>query len=422
MGGVLISLIRALGSFFAWLWETRDRTRVVVLGAMLLVVLSNLRSMRRVESYGEASRAKARRRGLPAAGATDGGEGLPFVSLLVPARNEELNVEACVSSLLQQDYPHFEVLVLDDGSTDRTPQILAGLAAGDERLTVLKGRRLPAGWLGKHWACHQLTQASRGELLLFTDADTEHHPQMLRAAVAAQRAEGSDMLTGLPREETVTWGEKAIVPIIDWAMFSLLPMGLAKRMKSPLVSIAIGQFMLFRRSSLLTMGGFEAVRGDPVDDVALARLTKRLGMQWRFVDLTGRVRCRMYRGLRGAVDGFAKSILPSVMNKVWVLVVLCALLGWMYLAPLGTSLSRLVGVSSGAAGLYWALAAIGLSLVSSLVIACRVGASWRRAFLYPLTMGAIMGICVRSVVQFRRGHAVWKDRVLPALREDPPLK
>ena len=248
-----------------WLWQTRDGTRVVVLGAMLMVVFSNLRAMRRVESYRHV-----------AAGPAD--EELPLVSVLVPARNEELNVERCVVSLLRQDYPHYEVLVLDDDSTDQTSAILARLAAGDERLRVLSGRALPKGWLGKHWACHQLTLASRGELLLFTDADTEHHPQMLCDAVAAQRAEGSDMLTGLPREETVSWGEKVVVPVVSWAMFSLLPMGLAHRAKSALASVAVGQFMLFRRSTLLAMGGFEAVRNDPVDDMALARAHQASGV------------------------------------------------------------------------------------------------------------------------------------------------
>jgi len=419
-----LGFLRLVASFFIWLWETRDRTRVIVLGLMLLVVVSNLRFMRRVESYRSPGRARVRgqvrwrRRDTREGGSQIAVSGeLPFVSVLVPARNEEVNIERCVLSLLAQDYPSYEVLVLDDESNDRTPEMLAHMAATDDRLLVIRGRPLPEGWLGKHWACHQLTHASRGELVLFTDADTEHHPAMLNDAVAAQRAEDSDMLSGLPHEETLSWGEKVIVPIVSWAMFSLLPMGLAQRVKSPLASIAIGQFMLFRRSSLLAMGGFEAVRRDPVDDVALARLTKSFDLRWRFVDLTKRVRCRMYRGFRGALDGFAKSVLPSVMNKSWVLAVVCVLLGWMYLAPIGTGVSRLVGLSSGGTGLYWALASFGLAALSWVVISRRSGHRWYEGFLFPATIVAIMGVCARSAVQFWRGEARWKDRALPGLSD-----
>ena len=109
----------------------------------------------------------------------------PSVSVLVPARNEARNIEACLDSLLLQDYPDYELIVLDDHSTDSTPEILGRLAAHNPRLRLLSGAALPAGWLGKHWACHQLYQASTGDLLLFTDADTRHEPDMLRASVSA---------------------------------------------------------------------------------------------------------------------------------------------------------------------------------------------------------------------------------------------
>ncbi len=109
----------------------------------------------------------------------------PFVSILVPARNEAANIEACLRSLAAQDYPACEVLVLDDDSTDATPDLAAALAAAHPHVTLLRGQPLPPGWLGKQWACHQLAQAARGDLLLFTDADTRHAPAAVRAAVAA---------------------------------------------------------------------------------------------------------------------------------------------------------------------------------------------------------------------------------------------
>jgi Glycosyltransferases, probably involved in cell wall biogenesis len=122
----------------------------------------------------------------------------PSVSILVPARNEAHNIERCVTSLLEQDYPCFEVLVLNDHSTDNTGEILARLQCRDARLKVLNGKDLPHGWLGKAWACQQLSEAATGELLLFTDADTVHRPDAVRRAVATLLSTQSDMLTAVP--------------------------------------------------------------------------------------------------------------------------------------------------------------------------------------------------------------------------------
>ena len=162
---------------------------------LLLIVLSNLHRLRRLGEDPPPGR-------------------WPRVSVLVPARNEEINIEACTRSLLAQQYADFQVLVLDDNSSDRTWPIVSQLAAEDRRLQVYRGEALPAGWLGKHWACHQLAQTANGELLLFTDADTRHHPLTLRQSVSALAAEDVDLLTALPREIVVSWAERLLVPLI----------------------------------------------------------------------------------------------------------------------------------------------------------------------------------------------------------------
>ena len=154
---------------------------------------------------------------------------LPRVSVLVPARNEEANIERCVASLLAQDYPDFEVLVLDDESTDGTGCILARLAAADPRLRVLSGRPLEAGWRGKNWACAQLAAQANGELLFFTDADTHHQPQTLRAFATALIGEGADLLGGFPRQEVETLGEQFIVPFF----LSLIHISSSARSSTP---------------------------------------------------------------------------------------------------------------------------------------------------------------------------------------------
>ena len=125
-------------------------------------------------------------------------EDYPFVSILVPARNEERNIEKCIKSLLQQNYPNYEIIVLDDESEDRTWQILSRLAQGNDNLHLLKGKPLPEGWIGKCWACHQLSEKARGEFLLLVDADTFHKPSMLHSVMDTARFYQADLISGLP--------------------------------------------------------------------------------------------------------------------------------------------------------------------------------------------------------------------------------
>ncbi|MGC8838401.1 MAG: glycosyltransferase, partial [Anaerolineae bacterium] len=305
------------------------------------------------------------------------------------------------------------VVVLDDESGDGTGEMLAALAAGDGRLKVLQGRPVPEGWLGKHWACHQLAEAARGDLLLFTDADTVHGPQTLRRAVGALQAEGADLLTAFPRQDLGSWGERLAIPVAYWSIFSLLPVGLAHRLPLPGLSVANGQFLLFRREAYRAVGGHAAVRANPVDDIALAQRVKAQGLRLRLVDATEEMRCRMYRGWREVVEGFSKNLfavfqfrlLEYVFAWCWLLLVAWqpwVALAWNALAP-GTSpfvtLLALVALAEGFA--LW-----GIVL-------------WRFRFplallpLYPFSMLAFWCIAMRSVWVTVRRQATWKERRLP---------
>lgn len=345
----------------------------------------------------------------------------PRVSVLIPARNEEANIGECVRSLLAQDYDDFEVIVLDDRSTDRTAAILAELQeeaaaahdkAGRPRLRVLEGQELPEGWLGKHWACHQLGAHADGELLLFTDADTRHGSQSLRHGVGAMEAAGADMLTAFPHEIVVTWAEKLVVPVFPFSIFSFLPLIVAYRVRSPAFSAAIGQYMIFRRAAYQQIGGYMAIRDRPVDDVALAQRIKAHGLRWRLADATRDVRCRMYRNAGEVFEGFSKNLFAGFGYRLLPFAFVWTWLAIVFLMPITILLLWLAGAGIPAldAAIAGAGVVFGFTLWGLSHLRFRFPL-WLTLF-YPISMLLALVIAVRSVVLAVRGRSTWKGRTL----------
>ncbi len=231
----------------------------------------------------------------------------PSVTVVLPVRDEERNVEACVRSLLAQEYPNFRVLVLDDNSGDRTLQITEALAALDGRLGVMRGKSLPEGWVGKSWASHQAAYTARSEWLLFTDADVRLHPEALTQTVALALKRRADMLSVVQHLECRTFWEKVLQPAFAAFVLCVRPAFLVNSRRSR-VSYATGQFILVRSQAYERSGGYAAVRGDIADDVALARLLKRGGYELLLVNATELVRVRMYHGLGEVWAGWRKSL------------------------------------------------------------------------------------------------------------------
>jgi len=366
---------------------------IVFLLVIVAVVISNLIILNRM---------RLKRYPLP--------KHLPRVSVMVPARNEEENITSCIESLLNQDYHDFELLVLDDHSADRTWQILQKLARENKKLRIIKGKPLPSDWLGKHWACHQMVEEASGELFLFTDADTRHHPLALRDAVAALTEEAADLLTALPKGEVGSWGAKLIVPLMPSGLLALLPLGIAYRVRWPALSATIGSFMLFRREALKKVGGFEAVRRNPVDDIDLGRRIKAQGLRWRLADGQDRISCWMYSNFREAFGGFAKSLYAAFNRSVPVFLLIWLWLAIAFLEPLVVLALRIAGVPISDLSLMLAGAAIGISLLLWGISLWRFRFPIHLAFLYPLSMLIGFVIAMYSMIATLSGRALWKGR------------
>ena len=341
---------------------------------------------------------------------------LPLVSVLVPARNEAAVIGATVARLLAQTGVRFELLVLDDSSTDATGALALAAAHGDARLWVLEGAPLPDGWLGKNWACHQLAQAARGEWLVFTDADVRWSPGALAALLEDSESGRADVATVWPTQITDSWGERLVVPLMSMVILAYLPAALVHSTPWASFAAANGQCLAFRRRAYEVVGGHAAVRGVIVEDIALARRAKQRGLRLRMADGGGLIACRMYDGWAAVRDGYAKNIIAGYGDSVAFLLLatvfhwLVFLWPWVWLL-LGWALPILPG---------WPLAPLALVALGVGVRAGTAAISRQRvgdALLMPVSVLAMTVIAAQALWWRWHGGPQWKGRTLARAAE-----
>jgi chlorobactene glucosyltransferase len=335
----------------------------------------------------------------------------PKVSVLIPARNEEENIAACVFSLLDQDYPNFELIVLDDQSTDQTRTILDEIAQNRTELTVIAGQPAAENLTGKNWACSQLALQAKGDLFFFSDADTIHQPRMLSSAVAALMGEEADLITGHPKQILGSVYEELLVPFFSWVVLVFFPLGVAYNIKSPIFTTAVGQMMLFKRTAYLEIGGHAGVSSSIVDDLSLARKIHTSGFRWRVAYISDLISCRMYRTSQGALDGFTKNLFAAFEFRLLPFLFAFLWLGILFLEPLLLLILKALGRVQ-FAQLDHLLLCIGLSIAVWIIPYFYLKLPVRLAFVYPITIIAIGITALRSLRASLRGELVWKNRVI----------
>ena len=339
----------------------------------------------------------------------------PLVSVIVPARNEERSICSCVESICASGYPNFEVIVVDDRSDDATLAITRAILPNHAlRVIVVEGQELPAGWMGKPWACDQGARVAKGDLLLFTDADTVHAPQLLGRAVAGMVEGQGDALTLLGRQIMESFWERLVqTHMMVVFVFRYPNPGRSRPPGRWRDAIANGQFILFHRGAYEEIGGHEAVKGEIVEDQRLAQILCRTGKRLVVLDGGTVLATRMYRSLGELIDGWSKNValgarqavprwaVPIVMPTAIVVSVA------IWILPPVALLMSLAGIGPDGWGI-WSASVTGFSVLMWTLASWHLKAPLWTGLFYPLAAGMVNYIFLRSWI--RGGHVEWKGR------------
>jgi hypothetical protein len=330
------------------------------------------------------------------------------VALLLPLRDEAHRVEPCLRAVLAQTgVRDLRVLVLDDGSTDGTADVVRRVAGADPRVRLVEGRPLPAGWWGKPWACAQLADvATEPTVLVFVDADVVLAPHAVAASVALLRWAALDLVSPYPRQLAVTPAERLVQPLLQWSWLTMLPLRVAERSARPSLAAANGQLLVVDADAYRRAGGHRAVRAEMLEDVALLRAVKAAGGRGGVVDGTALATCRMYAGWPDLRDGYAKSLWSAFGSPAGAAAVVGGLAVVYLLPPLAALRGSRVGLVGYAAG-----------VAGRAVAARRTGSRvWPDSLAHPVSVAVFGALVAASVRGHRAGTLTARGRPVAARR------
>jgi len=335
---------------------------------------------------------------------------LPGVSVLIPARDEAGGIEAAVGAVLRSVGVAFEVVVMDDSSTDGTGELVAAMAARDSRVRLEVAPKLPAGWNGKQHACWALAKAARYDVLCFVDADVRLKPEALVRMCGMLKASGAGLVSGFPRQATETWMEWMLLPLIHFVLLGFLPLDRMRKGTDPAFAAGCGQFLMVTREAYEASGGHAEIRATMHDGLLLPRLFRQKGFRTDLADLTGFATCRMYRSAEQVWFGLAKNATEGIAAPVRILPISALLfLGQVLPFLLLARLAFLQGVK--AEVWVYVVVAVVAAWLPRVLAARRFRQDWRGAVLHPLGIVLLLAIQWYALGRKVMGGAVsWKDR------------
>lgn len=336
----------------------------------------------------------------------------PSLAILIPARNEENAIGACVVAALASVGADVEVVVLDDGSIDSTASIVQDLARRDDRVRLVPAPPLPPAWNGKQHACHVLASLTLRPILLFIDADVRLAPEGAARLAAALTDGGADLVSAVPRQIMGSFGERLLIPMINALILGYLPIARMRRDPREALAAGCGQLMMTRRDAYQRAGGHAAIRASLHDGLKLPRLFRRAGLKTDLVDGTDLAECRMYAGMSALMPGLLKNATEGMAKPV-------ALPVWTALLFGGHALPWLLLIAALATGslahLSLILLACALPLGARLLQAIRCKEPLGAVPLHPLGVLALLALQWTALVRQSLGiRTDWRGRAYQA--------
>lgn len=322
-----------------------------------------------------------------------------FVSILIPVRNEQDNILELLQSIQKQDYQEYEVIILDDQSTDRTWDICNEFALTDNRFRIVKGNNLPAEWLGKNYACHQLAKQGKGDYFMFIDADEEIYNGLINSSIHRMKVNKLSLLSLFTNQEMDTFGEKLVVPLMHLILLNLLPLRLVLLLKNASVAAASGQFMFFNAADYRNNNWHQIVKAKVVEDVEIMKQVKRRNLNGEALLANGMVSCRMYKSFSEGVNGFSKNFLAAFNYSIpGFLVFLLLLIGGPLLIIFTDNYSLIFFM-------------IGLIMLTRIMVSLSTGQSaFYNVMLHPLQMVSLGIISYKAIQKYITKTTTWKGR------------
>jgi len=321
------------------------------------------------------------------------------VSVLVPMRNEEANARALMETLLASTgLGDSEFIILNDGSTDGTAGILEGFK---DKATIVEGISLPVGWLGKTYACQQLADRSRGDFLVFLDADVRVKPSAISSAISLMESLGWDFISPYPREHGRTLMMKLVQPLLQWSWLASVPLRIAERGRQESMVIANGQFFIVKRSAYEEISGHASVKSEILDDLSLARTLTRAGFKGGVAEGSEVVECTMYQTNSEMIAGYTKSLWKAFGGALGTTVTLLLL-----------AATQILPLALLAFGVKSAVIPLALISLTHLLAALRVKANPINAIAHPVAGVLLIALIVESYRRRSRGQLQWRGRMV----------
>lgn len=339
------------------------------------------------------------------------GKHRPLLSILIPVRDEEINIRECLESVLscRTDSIELEILVMNDYSEDGTISEVKKVMARDSRVHLYEGQPLPEGWMGKSYACHQLSQHAQGEWWLFVDADVRLGPEALEAAMITARSQQTGLISGFPRMETATWLERLVVPMMAFVIGYHLPIMMVRRSPRPFYLAVTGAWLMIHRDSYVRCGGHKHIFNHIVEDMELAKAVKKAGDPVTLADVQRHTSARMYRNAAQVWEGYKKNIFAGTGRNPLLVLGITALYTLLFIWPLLMLIYGLITMQMELIG--WSAAAVLAGMLSKGIIDHHSGKPFWMGVLLPASALCLILILLDSWFAGIKGKGYsWKGR------------